>query len=131
MFRVDHIGILVDSIDEAKHFLGETLGLTITFDFVNPTSGDMAAYFQCGDVQIEVIELADSNQRRVRLGDGVEARIEHIALKTSDLNLAADQLSRKGVRGRTPAPIRMANGVLTLFTEPRTTDGVLYQLLGE
>jgi methylmalonyl-CoA/ethylmalonyl-CoA epimerase len=129
MFTVDHVGILVDDITEAKRFLGDDLGLTITLDFVNPVSGDKAAFFQCGDIQIEAIELVDDDLRRQRLGDGVKARIEHIAIRTGDLSAALVQLAKVGVRGRTPEPIRMATGGMTIFTDPETTDGVVYQFL--
>ena len=123
--RVDHIGIVVDNIEEAKALLGQGFGLE-----AGPTveREDLCtAFFTCGDVSIEVIEIVDLEARRSRLGEHQRARIEHIAIEVDDLNATRRALEALGVQPK--APPRLSGSRLTFWTEPESSDGVMYQFV--
>jgi catechol 2,3-dioxygenase-like lactoylglutathione lyase family enzyme len=133
--RIDHIGIVVDDLDEAKRFLGETLGLDVRTVVDLPELGMTTAFFRCGDADIELIGMADPEARKQRLGDA-PARIEHVAILIDDLEEMCSALERKGVRLTGipnvdiahPVPFRVGSR-LNVWTDPATTDGVIYQLI--
>ena len=123
--RIDHVGVIVDDLDEAKRFLSD-LGLRFDRDLVIP--GRLrAAFYACGDTQIEVIDISDEAERAQRLG-GSRARVEHIAFQVSSLATTLEALRGLGVETTTPEPMR-AGPNLNYWTRPETCDGVMYQLV--
>ncbi|MHB8614420.1 MAG: VOC family protein [Candidatus Dormibacteraceae bacterium] len=86
-----------------------------------------AAFYRCGEVQVEIIEITEPNERVQRLGDD-KARIEHIALEVGDLAATLQALDALGVKVKTAKPIFVGNS-LNLWTVPETCDGVMYQLI--
>jgi methylmalonyl-CoA/ethylmalonyl-CoA epimerase len=123
---VDHIGIVVDNLDEAKHLLGSIFGLALTRETDLPNLGRKVAFFQCGLAELEVIEIYDPPARARELGDD-SARIQHVALRVRDVRNAVSAGGSLGVRidGR---GIVAAVGRINAWTEPESTDGIMFQL---
>jgi methylmalonyl-CoA/ethylmalonyl-CoA epimerase len=65
--------------------------------------------------------------RRARLGEHQRARIEHIAIEVDDLDAMLHALEVLGVRPQ--APPRLSGSRLTFWTEPDSSDGVMYQFV--
>lgn len=122
--RIDHIGVIVDDLAEATGLL-RSLGLA---DGPTLEREDLsAAFFPCGDVSIEVVEVTDPAQRRKRLGEGRQARIEHIAIEVDDLDATLAALEALGIQA--DAPPREVLDSVTFWTDAETSDGVRYQFL--
>jgi methylmalonyl-CoA/ethylmalonyl-CoA epimerase len=126
--RVDHVGILVSDLDGAKVFLESVLGLSLKEEISVPALGRTAAFFDCGGVRLEVIEETDPVRKLENLGSA-EARIEHVGVEVQDLESAVRTLEEKGVRIRPPGRVRVG-GRTSVWTEPASCRGVMYQLLG-
>ena len=122
--RIDHVGVIVDDLAEAEKFLGEGLGMRKDREISIPGRLN-AAFFQCGEVMIEVIEIVDEGERERRLGSD-KARMEHIAVEVDDLARAMEALRGLGVKGNTPEPVRIGAN-LNVWTDPETTDGYQFQ----
>jgi len=123
--RIDHVGVIVDSLEEAKRFLGN---LRMEFDRDLELPDRLrAAFYRCGEVQVEIIEITEPRERVQRLGEDM-ARIEHIALEVDDLAGTLQALDGLGVKVKTAKPILIGNS-LNLWTLPETCDGVMYQLI--
>jgi methylmalonyl-CoA/ethylmalonyl-CoA epimerase len=123
--RIDHVGVIVDNLEEAKRFLGN-LGMEFDRDLELPDRLK-AAFYRCGEVQLEIIEITEPSERGQRLGDD-RARIEHIALEVDDLAATLQALDGLGVKVNTAKPALVGNS-LNLWTVPETCDGVMYQLI--
>lgn len=122
--RLDHVGVVVDDLEEAQAFLAQ-LELSAVRNLVIP--GRLrAAFYQCGETQIEVIEITDEKERSQRLGDE-KARIEHVAMEVEDLDTTARALRGLGV-AFTGEPMRLGD-TLSSWTVADTCDGVMYQLI--
>ncbi len=125
--RIDHIGVVVDDLAEARRWLTEVFGLPLR------RSGELAEgrirteFYACGDVDIEVLEIGDPEARRRRLGTG-KARIEHIAVEVDNLGTALARLASFGVRTTSPEPRRVGNR-LNMWTVEETSGGISYQLI--
>jgi methylmalonyl-CoA/ethylmalonyl-CoA epimerase len=123
--RIHHIGVIVDDLAEASKLLSQDFGLPVQPGVVNENM--RAAFFQCGDASIEMIEVLDPAARRARLGAGQRARIEHIAIEVDDLDATLSALQVLGVLPG--APPRVSNRYLSVWTDPDTSDGVMYQFM--
>jgi methylmalonyl-CoA/ethylmalonyl-CoA epimerase len=130
MPTIDHIGVVVDDIGEAKTFLTEVLGLELEKEADYPDLGVRSAFFLAGPVRIEINEVMDADTRRTRLGvDGTQARIEHIAIVVDNLDDWLRKLNARGVRTVPPQVPAVRTGRTSVRTVPETTDGVMYQII--
>src|SRR5437867_4979067 len=73
------------------------------------------------------IEVLDPAARRVRLGEGQRARIEHIAIEIVDLDATLSALQALGILPS--APPRVSNCYLSVWTDSDTNGGVMYQFM--
>ncbi len=126
--RVDHIGIVVDGLADARQWLTEALGLPLSRTVDVPDGQIRGEFYACGNVDIEVLEIGDPETRRRRLGDGKRARIEHIAVEVEDLRAALAHLASLGARTTSADPRRIGNS-LNVWTVEETTGGISYQLI--
>ena len=125
--RIDHIGVIVADLDSAERLLGQGFGLERT---TTAERDDLRlAFFKCGDVSIEVIEMLDPDLRRERLGEGARARIEHIAFEVPDLERALTALDALGIAPNAP-PLRSGSRTM-IWTDPATSDGIMFQFVAE
>lgn len=129
---VDHVGILVDDLEEAKRFLGETLGLELERQAEMPPLGVEGAFFRCGPILLEVFQHRRDDSPVPPLADGAGARIDHVAIEVESIDRAVGGLADAGVAlrdvgtGGRPLPL---GGSLHVWTEPASSDGVTYQLI--
>lgn len=126
--RLDHIGVVVADLAEARKWLTEVFGLPLRRSVDLPDARIHGEFYACGDVDIEVLEIGDPDARRRRLGTGTRARIEHIAVEVENLGAALAQLTPQGVRTTAPDPRRIGN-TLNVWTTEETTGGISYQLI--
>jgi methylmalonyl-CoA/ethylmalonyl-CoA epimerase len=125
--RIDHVGIVVADLGEAKRFVSEVLQLPL--DRENDATGVLGvrtAFFRCGNADVELIEPVDPDERRKRLGGDVRARVEHIAFEVDELPSVLGTLQGLGVRMTTDEPVPVGDR-LNAFTRPETTEDVVYQ----
>jgi methylmalonyl-CoA epimerase len=125
---LDHIGIAVRSLEEAKSFWGGVLGLRLVFEEKVPEEGVRAAGYDGGAVRVELLESIDP--------DGVIARhvsrrgpgIHHICYRVDDLEAVLRSLHARGIDPVGAAPRRGAGGCQVAFLHPKDTGGVLVEL---
>jgi methylmalonyl-CoA/ethylmalonyl-CoA epimerase len=123
--RIDHVGVIVDDLAQAKRFLSD-LGLMFDRDLEIP--GRLrAAFFTCGETQLEVIEIDEPGERAHRLGDAT-ARVEHVAIEVDSLATTMQALRGLGVQTTSADPLPIGAN-LNYWTRPETCDGVQYQLI--
>lgn len=134
--QLDHVGVLVDDIEEARAFLGETLGLELVREAQPAELGVSALFYRCGAVMIEAFQISDPQSAIRPLESGQRARIDHLAVEVDDMGAVLASLARSGVcpatvgvpDASTAEPMPLA-GNLNAWTEPETSDGVIYQLI--
>jgi methylmalonyl-CoA/ethylmalonyl-CoA epimerase len=126
--RIDHIGVIVGDLGEQRRWLGEIFGLPLSREVTLADQKLKAAFFGCGGVDIEMIQIDDPEGRRKRLGEGNRARIEHIAVVVDDIQAVLKKLAPLGVRTTEPTP-RKTGDRLNVWTVAETTGGVSYQLI--
>ena len=125
--RVNHLGIIVEDLDEAVRSFTERLGLTL--DHIEPYGDELQiAFLPCGDTLVELIEPrteAGSNADYLKQhGPG----IQHVAFEVEDLEAALSELAERGVKPLGDAPMPGAGGTRIAFLEPQAFGGILVEL---
>ncbi|CAF1739397.1 hypothetical protein NRS6084_01761 [Bacillus subtilis] len=128
MNRLDHIGIAVFSIKDARSFYEDVLGLAFLHQETVKEQKVNVAFFQAGSVKLELIEplTADSPVRLFleKKGQG----LHHIAFLCNGLSEQLQALSDRHVQLIDRYPRQGANGKKIAFISPRETNGVLVEL---
>jgi methylmalonyl-CoA/ethylmalonyl-CoA epimerase len=121
--RIDHVGVVVDNLSEAREFLS-LLGMTLDHEFDLGRVG--AAFYRCGDAMVELIECRLPDERARRLGES-QARIEHIALEVDDLGETVAEFAKLGVEVTAAEPVTQGD-IRSHWTKPESSLGVMYQV---
>ncbi len=123
--KIDHIGIAVKSIDKARKFYEDALGLTCEKIETVESQKVKTAFFLLGEVHIELLEpTADDSPIAVFLNKKGEG-VHHIAYKTDNISDQLQRADENGCRLIHETPIIGAGGKEVAFLHPKSTFGVL------
>ena len=125
--RVDHIGIAVASIEEARKMY-EALGLEVEAIEEVPAEGVRVAIIPCGDSAIELLEPTRDTSPIARFLERRGPGIHHLCLGTGDVIGADARLRAAGLRVLREEPTRGAGGCWVQFVHPKSAGGVLLEL---
>lgn len=125
--KIDHIGIAVRSIEEARGFY-ELLGLAIREIEEVPQEGVRVAMIPCGESLIELLERTTPESPIAKFLEKRGPGIHHLCLAADDVRAADATLREGGVQMLRPAPTRGAGGCWVQFVHPKSTGGVLLEL---
>ncbi len=124
---LDHIGIAVASIAEARKFY-ESLGLSVAHVEEVAAEGVRVAVIPCGATRIELLEplTPDSTVGRFLARRG--AGVHHLCFATGDVDGDSARLRAEGLEVLREQPGEGAEGCRVQFVHPRSTGGVLVEL---
>jgi methylmalonyl-CoA/ethylmalonyl-CoA epimerase len=127
MTTIDHLGIAVKDLDQAKK-LYEQLGLRIVSEETVEHEKVRVAMIPVGQSRIELLEATDDDSPIARFiarrGEG----IHHIALHVPNISEAVEQLKKDGVRFISEDIKVGAGGHLYVFVHPSSAGGVLLEI---
>ncbi len=128
--RLDHLGIAVRSIAQARRFY-ETLGLTVAMLETVEHEQVHTAMLPFGETRLELLEPTTEQSTIGRFlakrGEG----LHHIALHCPDVDRLFEQLKANGLRLATDTVRVGAGGHRYFFVHPASTGGVLLELVGD
>jgi methylmalonyl-CoA/ethylmalonyl-CoA epimerase len=127
MPEIDHLGIAVRSIDQARK-LYESLGLHIVHEETIEHEQVRTALIPAGDTRIELLEptTPDSPVGKflAKRGEG----LHHIALHVDDISGTLETLKAQGARLISEEIQIGAGGHLYFFVHPSSAGGVLLEI---
>ena len=129
--RIDHVGIAVRDLDQAKEFYAKSLGLKSIHEETNEEQGVREAMLAVGDsgscIQLLAPLTDDSpiGKFLARSGEG----IQQMAYTVSDMDALCDHLRSVGVRVLYDTPKRGTANSRVNFVHPKDAGGVLIELV--
>jgi len=129
--KIDHLGIAVRSIAEARKFYEKVLGLPCEGEETVESQKVKTAFFAVGEVHIELLEPTSEESPIAKFLDKNGEGIHHVAYKTDDIVAQISQASENGCRLIHETPIEGAGGKLVAFLHPKSTHGVLMEFCSD
>jgi methylmalonyl-CoA epimerase len=123
--NIDHIGIAVRSIDEAKKFWVDQLGLRIARIEDVPEQNVRVAILENG---IELLEPTSPDSPVAKFIEKRGEGLHHLTLATDKLADRLKALKAAGVNLIDETPRVGAGGARIAFLHPKTAHGVLVEL---
>jgi methylmalonyl-CoA epimerase len=125
---IHHIGVAVQSIDDAMRFYGEKLGLAIVDRRVLAERALEVAFIQTGNTLIELLQPLDEQSTVARYIERRGQGLHHICFDTPDIDAHLRELTDKGVDLLDKVARPGAHGPVA-FLNPSATSGVLVELI--
>lgn len=126
--HIEHIGIAVESLDEAIPFYEKMLGLKCYAVEEVKDQRVKTAFFMVGQTKIELLESTDPEGP---IGKFIEKKgqgIHHIAYAVGDVDESLKELEEQGVRLIDKNGRKGAEGLNIGFLHPKSTLGVLTEV---
>ena len=127
--KIDHLGIAVKSIDEALNFYQQMLGLSLAGTEIVADQGAEVAMLPIGESRIELLQPTGDDTPIGKFLAKRGSGIHHICLEVDDLVAQLAQMQAQGAQLIDEQPRRGAGGHLIAFVHPKTTGGVLIELV--
>jgi len=128
MFKIDHLGIAVKSLNAAKGIY-QTLGLDASPEEVVEGEQVRLVMVPVGESRLELLEPTSENSAIAKFiakrGEG----LHHISLRVPDLQAAVERLKKDGVRLVSEEIKIGAGGHRYVFVHPSSAGGVLLELV--
>ncbi len=127
--RINHVGIAVNSIDQALKLYTETLGLSVKGIEVVEEQRTRTAILPVGESKIELLESTDPEspiaKYIAKFGEGMH----HLALEVADIEEALSKLAQSGLPLIDEQPRKGVEDTRIAFLHPKGTGRVLLELV--
>ena len=127
MYMIDHLGIAVKSLAEARKFY-EKLGLDVISEETVPHEKVRVAMIPVGESRIELLEATGPDSVIAKFLEKRGEGLHHVAIYVPDLSHAVETLKAGGTRFISDEIKVGAGGHLYVFVHPSSAGGVLLEL---
>ena len=127
--KIDHIGIAVRSIDEARGYYEKVLGLICEGIEVVESQKVRIAFLPVGETRVELLEGTSEESPITKFVAKRGEGINHLCFEVPDIQKALDALKEKGFRLINENPVPGAHGTKVAFLHPKSASGVLMELV--
>jgi len=127
--KIDHIGVAVEDIDAALELYETSFEMTVAHRETVESQGVEAALLDVGDGHVELMQPLAPDTPIGKFLDRKGPKLHHVAYAVDDIDLTLEKLSAAGLElidGKARTGIR---GSRVAFIEPRSTGGVLTEIV--
>ena len=127
--KVHHLGIAVKDIEAATKVLKEALGIEITsIEEIVPQKVKVA-FLPVGESQLELLQPISEDSTVAKFLENRGEGLHHIAFETDDIDGVLKHIQEKGLRLIDKEPRDGAHGTKIAFIHPKSTFGVLCEIV--
>ncbi|MCC8174448.1 MAG: methylmalonyl-CoA epimerase, partial [Odoribacter sp.] len=128
--HIEHIGIAVQSLDEAIPFYEKVLGLKCYAIEEVADQKVKTAFFKVGQTKIELLESTDPEGPIGKFVEKTGGGMHHLAFAVEDVGQALKDAEEAGCQLIDKEPRQGAEGLKIGFLHPKSTFRVLTELCG-
>lgn len=132
--NIDHIGVVVENIDEAINFYIQKLGMKLVHKEVLEDRGIKVAFLtgRDGETAVELLEPInheDMNNTTAKFLKNKGPGLHHLAVRVENIEASLKELEAQGLQLVDKKPRPGARGHLVAFIHPKSVMGVLLELV--
>ena len=127
--RIDHIGVAVEDLDEAIRLYGERLGMPLQHRETVEEQGVEAVLLGVGESHVELLRPLGPDTAVGKFLERSGPGLHHVAYGTDDIESALDAVRGAGLALIDEQPRTGIRGSRVAFLHPKSTGGVLTELV--
>jgi methylmalonyl-CoA epimerase len=127
--RIDHIGVAVESIDDALALYDESYEMELVHREVVEEQGVEAVLLDVGENHVELLQPLGPDTPVGRYLAKRGPGIHHVAYQVGDIDSELERLRSAGVRLIDETPRIGIRGSRVAFCHPKSTGGVLTEIV--
>ena len=127
--RIDHIGVLVDDLDDAVALYSERLGMPVEHRETVAEQGVEAVLLGVGVNHVELLRPLSPDTAVGKYLERNGPGMHHVAYATDDIESAMDSVRAAGLQLIDESPRAGIRGSRVAFLHPKSTGGVLTELV--
>ena len=127
--KIEHIGVAVQNIEKSIPLFRDILGIPLEKVYESDAIKTKVAFFPLGDSTIELIEAMDPSSPVAKFIQKRGEGIHHICFGVKNVEAALRHFEAQGIELLNKQPRRTENGDLIAFLNPKSTNGVLIELV--
>ena len=131
MKKIEHIGIAVNSLEEASRVYEKLFGQPAYKQEEVVDEGVKTAFFQNGPNKIELLEATNPESPIAKFIAKKGEGIHHLAFEVDDIVAEIARLKKEGFVVLNEIPKKGADNKKVAFLHPKSTNGVLIELCQE
>ncbi|OQY05371.1 MAG: methylmalonyl-CoA epimerase [Bacteroidetes bacterium 4572_117] len=129
--HIEHIGIAVKSIEEARKYYENVLGLECYAVEEVKEQKVKTAFFKVGQTKLELLEATGPDSPVAKFIEKRGEGIHHLAFAVDGVNEALKSVDEKGIKTIDKTARKGAEGLNIGFLHPKSTFGVLTEFCSE
>ncbi len=126
--KLDHIGIAVKDLEEAKKLYGDVLGFTVSEPEELPDRKLKFVMVDVGGANVELLSPTHPDSAIAKFLDKRGPGIHHICYRVDDVNQKIEKLKAAGLRLVDQEARPGAHDTLVAFIHPSSAGGVLTEI---
>jgi methylmalonyl-CoA/ethylmalonyl-CoA epimerase len=127
--RIDHIGVAVEDLDAAVELYRDRFGMREQHRETIEAFDVEAVLFEVGEGHVELIRALSPDSSVAKFIEANGPGLHHVAYQTSDIDSALEQVKAAGLELIDQEPRTGIRGSRVAFLHPRSTGGVLTELV--
>jgi methylmalonyl-CoA epimerase len=127
--KFDHVGLVVRDTEKTGTLLAKLFGLETAETRIEPAAGFKSTLMSRADLTFELIEPVGPQGTIQRFVEKHGGGLHHISIQVSDLEEEVKRLQGFGVQFSSEKPIQVTETTKVIFIHPRSTDGLLIELI--
>jgi methylmalonyl-CoA/ethylmalonyl-CoA epimerase len=127
--RIDHIGVAVEDLDEAVALYSERLAMPLQHRETVEQQGVEAVLLGVGESHVELLRPLGPDTAVGRFLERNGPGLHHVAYGTDDIDSALESVRAAGLRLIDERPRTGIRNSRVAFVHPRSTGGVLTELV--
>lgn len=131
ILRVNHLGIVPKDVAAARSFFSTTLGLTNEGQEEVAEQKVAVDFIRVDDTRLELLAPTSNDSPIAKFLETRGSGIQHIALEVDSVDEWVAYLKQKGIQLIDESPKIGAHHTKIVFVHPRSTGGVLVELVEE
>ena len=127
--RIDHIGVAVSSIEESIGLYRDSFEMAEQHRETVEEQGVNAVLLEVGEGHVELIEPLSPESGVAKFIERNGEGLHHVAYQTDDIDAALEKVRAAGLRLIDEEPRIGIRGYRVAFVHPKSTGGVLTELV--
>ena len=129
--KIDHIGIAVKDLEQAIRLYKEAFSIEPSLVYESEYTKAKIAFFPIGQTRIELIQPINPESVMGKFLEKKGEGIHHISFNVKDVNKSLSELEMKGIQLIDRKARKVRENEKVAFLSPKSTNGVLIELIQE